>query len=54
MDLAALGPVADVVPLSHNNRVIVNVVRCFDDPNVVHVNGRVDPIADIETIVFRF
>ena len=30
---------------------IVNVVRCFDDPNVVHVNGRVDPIADIETIV---
>jgi hypothetical protein len=30
---------------------IVNVVRCFDDANVVHVNGRVDPIADIETIV---
>ncbi len=30
---------------------IVNVVRCFDDPNVVHVNGHVDPIADIETIV---
>ncbi|QID18880.1 redox-regulated ATPase YchF [Nitrogeniibacter mangrovi] len=30
---------------------IVNVVRCFDDPNVVHVNGHIDPIADIETIV---
>lgn len=30
---------------------IVNVVRCFDDPNVVHVNGHVDPIADIETII---
>lgn len=30
---------------------IVNVVRCFDDPNVVHVSGRVDPIADIETII---
>ena len=30
---------------------IINVVRCFDDANVVHVNGRVDPIADIETIV---
>ena len=30
---------------------IVNVVRCFDDPNVVHVTGKVDPIADIETIV---
>lgn len=29
---------------------IVNVVRCFDDDNVVHVAGRVDPIADIETI----
>jgi len=30
---------------------IVNVVRCFDDPNVVHVSGKVDPIADIETII---
>ena len=30
---------------------LVNVVRCFDDANVVHVNGKVDPIADIETIV---
>ena len=29
---------------------IVNVVRCFEDDNVVHVNGHVDPIADIETI----
>ena len=30
---------------------IVNVVRCFDDENVVHVSGRVDPLSDIETIV---
>ena len=30
---------------------LVNVVRCFEDANVVHVNGKVDPIADIETIV---
>ncbi len=30
---------------------IVNVVRCFDDENVVHVSGRVDPVADIETII---
>jgi hypothetical protein len=30
---------------------IVNVVRCFEDANVVHVAGRVDPIADIEVIV---
>ena len=29
---------------------IVHVVRCFDDPNVVHVNGKVDPLSDIETI----
>src|SRR6185369_14778932 len=29
---------------------IAHVVRCFDDPNVVHVAGKVDPIADIETI----
>src|SRR6201984_2929604 len=29
---------------------IVNVVRCFEDDNVVHVAGRVDPISDIEVI----
>ena len=29
---------------------IVHVVRCFDDPNVVHVDGTVDPVRDIETI----
>ncbi len=29
---------------------IVHVVRCFDDPNVVHVAGRVDPVADVEVI----
>src|SRR5262245_6571299 len=29
---------------------IAHVVRCFDDPNVVHVSGKVDPISDIETI----
>ena len=28
----------------------VNVVRCFDDDNVIHVAGRVDPISDIEVI----
>jgi ribosome-binding ATPase YchF (GTP1/OBG family) len=26
------------------------VVRCFEDPNVIHVAGKVDPIADIEVI----
>jgi ribosome-binding ATPase len=29
---------------------IVHVVRCFEDPNVVHVAGKVDPVSDIETI----
>lgn len=29
---------------------IVHVVRCFDDPNVIHVDGRTDPARDIETI----
>ena len=38
--------------LSHirETDAIVNVVRCFEDENVIHVNGRVDPIADIEVI----
>ena len=29
---------------------LLHVVRCFDDPNIIHVHGEVDPIADIETI----
>ena len=29
---------------------IVHVVRCFEDSNVIHVDGSVDPIRDIETI----
>jgi GTP-binding protein YchF len=29
---------------------VVHVVRCFADDNVVHVSGKIDPIADIETI----
>jgi len=29
---------------------IVNVVRCFENDNIVHVAGRVDPIADVEVI----
>lgn len=38
--------------LSHIREVaaIVHVVRCFNDDNVVHVEGSVDPIRDIETI----
>lgn len=29
---------------------IVHVVRCFEDPNIIHVEGSVDPLRDIETI----
>ncbi len=29
---------------------IIHVVRCFEDPNVVHVDGTIDPLSDIETI----
>ncbi|MBI4041440.1 MAG: redox-regulated ATPase YchF [Deltaproteobacteria bacterium] len=38
--------------LSHIRQVqaIIHVVRCFEDENVVHVSGVVDPIRDIETI----
>ena len=38
--------------LSHIREVdaIVEVVRCFDDKNIIHVDGKVDPIHDIEVI----
>ena len=38
--------------LSHIREVdaVVHVVRCFDDENIVHVEGSVDPARDIETI----
>lgn len=38
--------------LSHIREVdaIVHVVRCFDDSNIVHVDGSINPIRDIETI----
>ncbi len=29
---------------------IVHVVRCFEDPNIIHVDGSIDPLRDIETI----
>ena len=38
--------------LSHIREVdaVVHVVRCFEDSNVVHVDGSIDPLRDIETI----
>ena len=32
---------------------IVHVVRCFDDSNVIHVDGNINPLRDIETINFE-
>ena len=29
---------------------IIHVVRCFENDDIVHVNGRIDPLGDIETI----
>lgn len=41
--------------LSHIREVdaIVHVVRCFEDSNIVHVDAKVDPVRDIETIVLE-
>ena len=38
--------------LSHirSTDAIVHVVRCFDDPNIIHVSGSVDPVRDMEII----
>ncbi len=41
--------------LSHIREVdaILHVVRCFEEPDVIHVNGKISPIDDIETINFE-
>ncbi len=38
--------------LAHIRQVdaIIHVLRCFDDPNVTHVDDKIDPIADAETV----
>ncbi|MBJ8193787.1 redox-regulated ATPase YchF, partial [Bacillus cereus] len=38
--------------LAHIREVdaIVHVVRCFEDENITHVDGKIDPISDIQTI----
>jgi GTP-binding protein YchF len=38
--------------LGHIRQVdaIAHIVRCFDDTDIVHVNGKIDPLSDIETI----
>ncbi|MBF0299082.1 MAG: redox-regulated ATPase YchF [Oligoflexia bacterium] len=41
--------------LSHIRQVnaIAHIVRCFDDPNITHVHGIIDPISDINTIQYE-
>ena len=41
--------------LSHIRQVdaIVHVVRCFEDSNIIHVEGSVDPVRDVETITLE-
>ena len=36
-----------------NTDALINVIRCFDDENLPHVDGSVDPVRDIETIDFE-
>src|ERR1051326_4251965 len=44
-------PNVGIVPVPDQRLdVIADVVRCFEDPNVVHVSGAINPVSDIETI----
>ncbi len=36
-----------------NTTAIAHVVRCFEDDNIIHVHGKVDPIGDIQTIEYE-
>lgn len=36
-----------------NCDALIHVLRCFDDPNLPHVDGSVDPVRDIETVNFE-
>ena len=41
--------------LSHirNVQAILQIVRCFEDDNITHVDGSVDPVRDVETINYE-
>ena len=41
------------VGLSSAAALALQVVRCFDDDDVIHVAGKVDPVADIDVINFE-
>src|SRR5487761_2514559 len=51
--LAVLGKSEQIIPTRItfvDIAAIVHVVRCFEDDDVTHVEGKIDPVADIETI----
>src|SRR5580765_7299930 len=48
--LVALYQPKSTVAATVNFVAIAHVVRCFEDDNVIHVEGRVDPVADVGTI----
>ncbi len=33
--------------------MLIHVLRCFDDDNIIHVDGKLDPVRDKETIDFE-
>lgn len=37
-------------PIASPDPWLLQVVRCFDDPDVIHVDGSVDPVRDMEVI----
>ena len=42
-----------IVTTSTMNHLLLQVIRCFEDDNVHHVNGKVDPVGDADTINFE-
>jgi GTP-binding protein YchF len=48
VDIAGL--VAGASKGERETDAIAHVVRCFDDENIIHVDGKVDPLSDLETI----
>lgn len=36
-----------------NTDAIIHVLRCFEDPNLPHIDGSIDPVRDIETVEFE-
>ena len=50
MHLKAKVWVTNSLQISVKTDAIAHVVRCFEDENVIHVNGKIDPLDDIATI----